>query len=190
MRSPFGRVSGGEGPQQLAAGCPRDGIWPAASAFSIACHFVVQEARRVTSTLASTKQIITRYYEELWNQWSYDLIPDLLSSDLAFRGSLGVKVRGHGGFGDYMRSVQTAFPDFHNLIDDIIVEWNRAAVRLTYTGTHSGPLFGVGGTGRRVEYPGVAIFTIDEGLITSAWVLGDTQLLWKQIGQRPPTNPA
>lgn len=190
MRSPFGRVSGGEGPQQLAAGCPRDGIWPAASAFLVIASLTFAQTPRVTFTVASTKQIITQYYEELWNQWRYDLISELLSSKLTFRGSLGVNVRGRDGFADYMRSVQTAFPDFHNRIDDIIVEWNRAAVRLTYTGTHTGSLFGVSGSGRRVEYPGVAIFTIADGLVMSAWVLGDTQLLWKQVGQEPLTNPA
>lgn len=139
--------------------------------------------------MPSTKKIITRFYDDLWNQWDYGLLPEIVSVDIAFRGSLGVELQGRDGLGDYMRTVQSAFPDFHNRIDEMVVEWDRAAVRLTYTGTHAGSLFGVPASGRRIVYPGVAIFGITDGLIQSGWVLGDTLSMWKQIGVTPP-DPA
>ena len=139
--------------------------------------------------MPSTTEIITRYYDELWNHWRYELIPELISPDLTFRGSLGAHVSSRAGFRAYMEAVQRAFPDFSNSIDETIVEWDRAAVRLTYRGTHSGVLYGIHATGRTVEYSGIAIFRISDGLIQSGWVVGDTQSLWRQIGTPQPEIP-
>jgi steroid delta-isomerase-like uncharacterized protein len=134
--------------------------------------------------------IIDRYYKELWNQWWYDLIPELLSPEIVFRGSLGVDVRGHEGFRGYMQTVQRAFPDFHNTIEQVIAQNERIAVRLTYRGTHSGPLFGHPATGKRVEYSGIALFRVADTVIREGFVLGDTVALWKQIGVLPAEWPA
>ncbi len=129
--------------------------------------------------------LIERYYHELWNSWRYDLIPELLSVDIAFHGSLGVDVSGHGQFRSYMETVRSAFPDFHNHIEETISEADRIAVRLTYTGTHRGNLFGVPATNKRIEYAGLAIFRASGDTIDSGWVLGDTSQLWGQLGAGP-----
>jgi steroid delta-isomerase-like uncharacterized protein len=140
--------------------------------------------------LPSTRQVITRFYEELWNQWRFDLIPELICDDVNFRGSIGVQLRGRIAFDEYMRTIQSAFPDFYNRIDDLIIERDRAAVRLMYSGTHTGPLFGVKGSGHRIEYSGIAMFEVRDGRVASAWVLADTKLLWEQIGHPPPSLPS
>ena len=54
--------------------------------------------------------------------------------------------------------------------------------RVTYTGTHQGELFGIGTTGRRVSYEGVALFRIAEGRVAEGWVLGDVHELVRQLG--------
>ncbi len=150
---------------------------------------IVQLSRhptRVSTASQPLKHLIERYYHELWNQWRFELIPELLSPDIVFRGSLGVDVKGHDGFRDYMLTVRTAFTDFHNTIEEIITEGNSAAVRLTYRGTHDGALFGVPATGKRILYSGIAIFHFENSLIANGWVLGDTVSLWRQLGVTPP----
>lgn len=131
-------------------------------------------------------QIVTRYYEELWNLWHFELIPELIAPDITFRGSLGIDVSGRDGFRGYMETVRTAFPDFHNTIEEMIVEGDRVAARLSYRGTHLGPLLGVQPTKRPIAYSGVAIFHLREQQIVSGWVLGDAVSLWHQIGIVPP----
>jgi hypothetical protein len=42
---------------------------------------------------------------------------------------------------------------------------------------------GVEPTGARVEYVGAAIFRISAGRIEEAWVVGDTQELWRALGK-------
>ena len=67
-----------------------------------------------------------RFYDELWNQWRFDLADELLSDGLRFRGSLGTEANGRAGFLDYARSVRAAFPDFHNRVDTLVVGDDRA----------------------------------------------------------------
>ncbi len=84
-----------------------------------------------------------------------------------------------------MRTIREAFPNFHNRIDDLVVTQDRAVARLTYRGTHEEALFGIPATGRRIEYAGVAMFTLTGGGITKVWVLGDQMWLMEQIGAIP-----
>lgn len=127
------------------------------------------------------KEIIRRYYNELWNEWKFALAEEIIAADISFRGSLAVEVRGLEGFKDYVRMVRAAFPDFHNKIEDLIAENDKVVARLTYTGTHGGELFGIAATGKKITYSGVAIFRIAAGKIVSGWVLGDTTNLMKQL---------
>jgi predicted ester cyclase len=110
---------------------------------------------------------------------------EIISPEIAFRGSLGVRVNGLNAFKRYVQLVRDAFPDFHNTIEEMIVEGDRVAARLTYRGTHRGPLFGIAPAGRAVQYSGVALFRIRAGKIVDGWVLGDTLGLMRQLGAVP-----
>jgi steroid delta-isomerase-like uncharacterized protein len=135
-------------------------------------------------SLTQNKALVRRYYDEMWNRWDFELTQELIAAGISFRGSLGTHACGRDEFIQYMRSVRTAFPDFHNAIDEIIAEGDSVVARLTYTGTHRGELFGFAPTGRRIEYAGVAIFRIGDGQIIQGWVLGDIHALLRQLGAR------
>ena len=134
--------------------------------------------------LPDYKSLIRRYYSELWNAWSTTALEELVSPDIVFRGSIGTAVGGIEEFKQYVSKIRAAFPDFHNHIEEIIGEDDKVVARLTYTGTHQGELFGFPGTGRKINYQGIAIFQFREGKIVSGYVLGDTESLKRQIAQR------
>jgi predicted ester cyclase len=81
-----------------------------------------------------------------------------------------------------MRKVQSAFPDFHNTIEEIVAENDRVIARTFYWGTHRGEIFGVAPTGKAITYAGAAFFRIEDGRITHGWVLGDLLSLLRQLG--------
>ncbi len=99
----------------------------------------------------ANKNLVARYYDEMWNNWNFALVDKLLAKEISFRGSLGTETHGRTAFCNYMRRVQSAFPDFRNEIEDMIAERNRVFTRLTYTGTHRGEIFGVAPTERKVS---------------------------------------
>jgi steroid delta-isomerase-like uncharacterized protein len=138
----------------------------------------------MSSIAEENEDLIRRYYDGMWNAWNLDAADDLLSPDIIFRGSLGTETRGRAAFCDYMRHVRSAFPDFHNFIEEITAEEDRIVARLTYTGTHEGELFGIAPTHRKITYAGAAFFRISAGQIAEGWVVGDIFSLLKSLGAR------
>src|ERR1043166_6803913 len=100
--------------------------------------------------IEAQKALVRRYYDEVWNRWDFSLADELIAESISFRGSLGVSVSGRREFKEYMRTVQRAFPDFHNRIEELIAEGDKVVARLTYTGTHQGALFGIEPTGKKI----------------------------------------
>jgi len=130
----------------------------------------------------SITRLIGRFYGELWNKWNDSAVDDTLSPDFTFRGSLGRETSGRQGWRQYRDLVRAGSADFRNEIVELVCEGERAAVRLRYTGTHTGLLLGLPATQRRFEYAGAAFFTADHRWLTSAWVLGDLDGLRSQLG--------
>jgi len=132
---------------------------------------------------SARKTAVRAFYERLWNSWDLDAIPELLSEDLRFRGSLGHEKRGHDGFAGYVEMIRAAFPDFHNRVEDLWEEDDTVVARLTWSGTHEGEIFGLPPTGRRIEYVGVGVFHFADARIDRVWVLGDMLGLMRQVAQ-------
>ncbi len=137
--------------------------------------------------IETNKLMVRRFYDIVWNTWNEDEARLILSSEIDFHGSIGLEKHGHDGFIEYMHIIQSAFPNFYNQIDDLIAEGDKVVARLTYTGTHKGPVFGIEATGRKISYVGVAIFELSDVKIQKVWVLGDLYSLLNQIGTTATT---
>lgn len=89
-------------------------------------------------------------------------------------------VEGHRAFLTEMRA---AVPDLRVDVHTLIVEGNHSAARLTYRGTHEGPLQGVPGTGRQLRWDSMNFRRFnDEGLTVERWILSDNIGLLHQLG--------
>lgn len=129
------------------------------------------------------RELIQRFYDELWNRFDKEKIAKLLTADLEFRGSLGDEIVGHREFAAYMDKIRATFPDFRNHIEEVVTEGDRAFARLTYSGTQQGTILGIAPTDRQVTYAGVADFRFRDGKIARVWVLGDIYGLLRQLDQ-------
>jgi predicted Zn-dependent protease len=94
---------------------------------------------------------------------------------------LGQTVEGRDGWRRYRDMIRSGSADFHNQVVDLVVSGERAAARLEYSGTHTGPLLGISHTGRRFNYSGAWSSGVTERyLVTTAnrneaWHLGTDQ---------------
>ena len=129
----------------------------------------------------TNRELIELWYHEMWNRWNKEVIPEIVDEKITFRGSLGKVNSGHGELSDYIDLIRNAFPDFHNSIELILSEEDKAFAKLTYTGTHRGELFGIAPTNRSIEYAGSALFSFRDGKIVDVWVLGDLHGLLQQL---------
>jgi predicted ester cyclase len=133
----------------------------------------------------ASEAVVRRFYEEVWNAWRIDFADEILTEAVRFRGSLGSIAVGLEEFKRYVATVRDAFPDWHNRIDAMLSAGDRVATRMTWSGTHWGRLGNIEPTGARVEYCGAAFFRLAGGRIEEAWVVGDTQELWRALGVLP-----
>jgi C-1 hydroxylase len=76
----------------------------------------------------------------------------------------------------------SAFPDWHESIEDIIAEGDKVWVRLTYTGTHRGEFMGFAPTGKKITSKAVDIYRIVNGKLSEYWNVTDNVGIFKQIG--------
>lgn len=138
--------------------------------------------------MAPLRELIVRFYDELWNRWNDDAVSETLSDEFVFRGSLGRETRGLVEWRAYRDLIRAGASDFNNEVVALVCEGAAGAARLRYTGTHTGWLLDLPPTNRRFEYSGAAFFTSQRNRLTSAWVLGDVDALRRQL--MPPQERA
>jgi steroid delta-isomerase-like uncharacterized protein len=128
---------------------------------------------------------VRRFHQDLWGG-NLAVADEILAPDLRFRGSLGYRCVGIQGFKDYFTQSRNAFPDLRAEIHELIDAGDVVVARVIWSATHSGEVFGVPPTGRRWSYDAVSIFHFNPaGRIVDAWVVADTQELWRALGVAP-----
>jgi steroid delta-isomerase-like uncharacterized protein len=96
---------------------------------------------------------------------------------------------GANGGPDHNRAVEreveraffSAFPDYHRVFDDVLIDPPRAAVRWTLTGTHAGPFEGIEASGRSLRAQGMSLFEFEAGRVRRSWLYMDTAALLAQL---------
>jgi predicted ester cyclase len=131
----------------------------------------------------STQDLVSAFYERLWNHWDDDLVPAVLHPELEFRGSLGTTTTGLAQWRAYRDGVRRGSLDFHNEVVELVDGGDRAAARLRWSGTHTGDLAGHAATGRRFAYEGAAFLTAEGGLLRQIWVVGDLDALRSALSE-------
>jgi steroid delta-isomerase-like uncharacterized protein len=89
------------------------------------------------------------------------------------------------GYRAFMSSLLMAFPDSQFIVDDVIAEGDRVAVRHRLQGTHQAEIQGIPATGRPVEIGGIVIFRIENGQVAEAWLNADIMGMLQQLGVVP-----
>lgn len=130
------------------------------------------------------RDIVTEFYESVWNLKNTARVAQLCDSELTFRGSLGDQVQGHDGLIGYIESVTSALGDYRCEIQETIVEDNRVFARVLFSGIHRAEFLGYPPTFRRLQWMGAARFEISNGLVKDLWVLGDLQELHRQLSDQ------
>lgn len=127
------------------------------------------------------KDIVKKYYEELWNKQNMDYIDLILDDNIKFHGSLNIETLGKKPFKEYMKIVLGGIPNLYHGIEIMIEENETIAVKAIYNGTHSGKLLEFPATNNRIKYNGASFFKFKGDKISDIWVLGDLTTLKRQL---------
>jgi predicted ester cyclase len=88
---------------------------------------------------------------------------------------------GHQAFAS---AFYAGFPDLRHTVDMAIAEGDRAAVRFSLRGCHSGDFFGIPATGRSIQITASVVMRFEAGRVAELWGEFDQAALMRQL-----TNP-
>jgi predicted ester cyclase len=76
----------------------------------------------------------------------------------------------------------SVFPKYEMFADELTSEGNRVVVRARMKGSHEGEFNGILPTHRKVEFPFVVSYEIENGKIVHHWLIADQMILMEQLG--------
>jgi steroid delta-isomerase-like uncharacterized protein len=134
--------------------------------------------------MADTRDLIHRWFEEVWNYGREATIDELFAQDgIAYGlGEQSAEVRGPDQFKTFWRNLRSAIPDIHIRIEDTVAEGDKVVVRVLLEGTHTGDGLGVRASGNRVAVTGIVIVRVSGGQIVAGWNSWDQLGLLQQTG--------
>jgi steroid delta-isomerase-like uncharacterized protein len=123
---------------------------------------------------------------EAWNTHNAERVASFYSSDYVGTDmSEHSQQRGPQGVRHTVQRYMQAFPDLELMVEDTLVQENRAAIKVTVRGTHRGGIMNIPATGRPTEVRGVAFLTFEDGKIAQASYLWDVAGFLRSIGLLP-----
>jgi steroid delta-isomerase-like uncharacterized protein len=134
---------------------------------------------------AAPAEIARRWFEDVWNRRQEAAIDRLLAPHSIAHGlptPNGESLVGPAAFKALFHQFTAAFPDIHVEVVRTVAEGDLVAAHCHVTGTHRGAELGLDPTGRGVDFWGVAIFRVSDGVIQEGWNSFDFLTMNQQIG--------
>jgi len=133
-----------------------------------------------SNTTPGTSEQIIRELFDAYNEHDLDAFVGLYADDAFIHGA-GEDFDGIGRVRSFARGQFEAFPDGAYRIDDLFADGDRVAVRMTFTGTHDRPFFGVDPTGEEITVTEIAIYRITDGEVAEMWLEADLWGMFQQL---------
>jgi steroid delta-isomerase-like uncharacterized protein len=131
------------------------------------------------------KELLRRWFEEVWNKGREEAIDEMFAADGIAHGLTegGDKtMRGPVDFKPFFRTFRSAFPEIEVVMEDAIAEGDKVAARCRVRGKHQSDSLGFAATGLPTEFTGITIVRIEGGKIVEAWNNFDFMTMYKQLG--------
>jgi steroid delta-isomerase-like uncharacterized protein len=141
--------------------------------------------RKIGMSAEDNKDIVRRFWG-IWEEGNIDLVDELLASDYVNHSPASPdQPTGPEGVKGVVTMFRSAIPDLRVIVEDMIAESDKVAVRYTLEGTHAGELFGIPPTGRRLSINSIAVERVSEGKIREHWRVTDSLDMMQQLGALP-----
>ena len=129
-------------------------------------------------SLEENKAIIRSLYEAD-NKKDLSILDELISPDF-FDPTF--QLRGPESYKQFEERFFKGFPDWHEIIEDMVAEGDKVWVRFTGSGTHRGEWRGLAPTGKKVTFRGVQVWRLVDGKVVSKDSILDLLDALKQLG--------
>jgi steroid delta-isomerase-like uncharacterized protein len=145
------------------------------------------------SNMEDNKQLVIRFFDQVWNQRRLEIAEELFDADChTFQLGSGAPVtstpRGPDSIKSHVAEWLSGFPDLTFTIEQIIGEGDRVSTLLAMDGTHTGEWLGIPPNGKRINIRLMTIHRVRSGKIIEDWVIVESLGFFQQLGILPATN--
>ena len=131
------------------------------------------------------KQLVRRWFEEVWNNGRADLIEEMFDENGIAHGLSDdpeKPIKGPKDYTPFYNLFREAFPNMMVVIEDMVAEGDKVTARCSVRGKHEGNFRGLAATQSPVNFTGMTIVRIADGKIVEAWNNFDFMTMNKQVG--------
>jgi len=123
------------------------------------------------------------WFDVVWNRRDDAGIAKLASPQMICHGldAAGKTAPGLDTFLQMRRAFLSAFPDIRVTVDDVLLDGDKTAIRISFTGTHHGDGIGVAPTGNVFTSTAIVIARWRDGKIVEAWNELDVAGMMRQL---------
>lgn len=141
----------------------------------------------MTTSPETVREVLRRNIEQVWGAGRLDLVDELFAPDVVDHNPAPGSAPGRDGIRDAVVAFRAGVPDLTMTLHTVLADGDRGTDHWTLTGTHTGDLFGIPASGRRVEFSGMDVVRVGaEGRITDIWHVEEMVALLGQVGALPP----
>jgi steroid delta-isomerase-like uncharacterized protein len=128
------------------------------------------------------KKRVIEAWAAAWDRGEVDVLDDLLSVDYRRRSSSADEGLSREEFKASIVTTRAAFPDLVTVIDEIMAEDDRVALRWHSIGKHDGSFLGVPSTHRTVEVHGSTFARFEDDVVVEEFVTWDPRAMLSALG--------
>lgn len=120
---------------------------------------------------------------QIWNKGNLALVDELYAPDFV-RHEVDISEDrvGVDAFKEFVSSTRTSYPDFHVTSEEIIVQDDMRVMRVTATGTNTGPRGDSPATGKKIRFSAAIIARVVNGKIVEEWAFYNQGAILLQLG--------
>ena len=136
--------------------------------------------------MSDLKQRLTQALEKVWNNGDVEAINEYYHPDFVMQfAALKAGDETTMGFADLANDItefKAAFPDFHEVVHDLICEGDQVVARLTLIGTQVADYEGFACREKKFEIESVDIYKFSDGKLIRQWGVMDIAAMHRQLG--------
>ena len=127
------------------------------------------------------KTFYKNYIEDIFNKRKIELLDEYVSDNYTLHDAPEHFPKGKDSIKAVVTLFKSAFSDFHVTLDELISEGDLVSSKSTFKGTHTGEIFGMKATGKKISMSSLTLVRIKNGKVQESWVRNDLDGLKKQL---------
>ena len=148
--------------------------------FTIGCQQQQQQQQGMTEEEA---RMLLDQYMEIMNEGDVDRVDKIFDKNCVLKYPiLSLPIVGIEELKNFIPKNTETFPDFHGVIEEVMVKGDIIWSRYTVTGTQSGPFGLLPPSGRTVQFTGMGITRVKNGKIIEDETFWNALTFYKQLG--------